>query len=52
MKLSIFNIGKVLTGDIAAPVAAGDTIVMSDGKILSIGTGGNLRIGVAMSPTA
>ncbi len=41
MKLSIFNIGKVLTGDIAAPIAAGDTIVMSDGKILSIGTGGN-----------
>ena len=41
VKLSIFNIGKVLAGDIAAPVAAGDTIVMSDGKIVSVGTGGN-----------
>jgi enamidase len=39
MKVAIFNIGKVLSGDIAAPVAAGDTVVMADGKIVSIGTG-------------
>ena len=41
MKLAIFNIGKILSGDIASPVATGDTIVIDDGKILSIGTGGN-----------
>src|ERR1700688_3931565 len=41
MKLAIFNIGKILSGDIAAPAAAGDTILIADGKIVSIGTGGN-----------
>ena len=30
MKVAIFNIGKILTGDLAAPVAPGDTIVMGD----------------------
>lgn len=40
MKVAIFNVAKVLTGDIAAPVAPGDTIVTDGGKIVSIGTGG------------
>ncbi len=39
MKVAIFNIAKILSGDIAAPVAAGDTIVADDGKIISIGSG-------------
>ena len=41
MKVAIFNIAKILSGDIAAPVASGDTIVIADGKIVSIGTGGD-----------
>jgi enamidase len=39
MKVAIFNIGKILSGDIASPIAAGDTIVTDGGKIISIGTG-------------
>ena len=39
MKTAIFNIAKILSGDIASPVAAGDTIVIEEGKIASIGTG-------------
>lgn len=39
MKVAIFNIAKILSGNITSPIAAGDTIVMDDGKILSIGTG-------------
>ncbi len=38
MKVSIFNIGKILSGDIASPVIAGDTIVMDGGKITSVGS--------------
>ena len=41
MKVAISNIAKILSGDIVSPVAAGDTIVMDDGKIVSIGTGGD-----------
>src|SRR5580692_10244144 len=41
MKVAIFNIAKILSGDIAAPVASGDAIVIDDGKIVSVGTGGN-----------
>jgi enamidase len=41
MKVAICNIGKILSGDIAAPVAAGDTIILDDGKIVSVGTGGD-----------
>jgi enamidase len=40
MKVAVCNIGTILSGDIAAPVAAGDTVIMADGKIVSIGTGG------------
>jgi enamidase len=38
MKIAIFNIAKILSGDIASPIAAGDTIVTDDGKIVSIGS--------------
>ena len=41
MKVAICNIAKILSGDIAAPVAAGDTIILDDGKIVSVGTGGD-----------
>jgi enamidase len=37
MRVEIVNIGKILSGDIAAPVAAGNSIVMADGKIESVG---------------
>jgi len=42
MKVAVINIGKILSGDIAAPVAAGDTVVMDDGKIVSVGSGGDV----------
>ena len=38
MKVAICNIGKILSGDIAAPIAAGDTIILDDGKIVARGT--------------
>jgi enamidase len=41
MKLAVFNIAKILSGDIAAPVADGNAILMEDGKITAIGTGGD-----------
>ena len=28
MKVAIFNLGKILTGDLAAPTAVGDTIIL------------------------
>jgi enamidase len=42
MKLAIFNIGKILSGDLAAPVATGDTIVVDDGKIVAVDSGSNV----------
>src|ERR1700693_1235067 len=41
MKVPICNIAKILSGDIAAPIVAGDTIILDDGKIVSVGTSGN-----------
>jgi enamidase len=41
MKVAVFNIAKILSGAIGAPVASGDTIVMQDGKIISVGSGGD-----------
>ena len=35
--LVIRNIGTIVTGDIAAPLAAGDTIVVRDGVIAFVG---------------
>ncbi|HZP75632.1 MAG TPA: amidohydrolase family protein [Pseudolabrys sp.] len=43
MKVAVFNIGKILSGDLAAPVAAGDTVIMADGRIVSIGSGGDTK---------
>jgi enamidase len=40
MKLAIFNIGTILTGDIEAPVIAGDSIVVEGSRIASVGTSG------------
>ncbi len=48
MKISIFNIGKILSGDIASPVIAGDTILMDDGKITSVGSGQAIDSDVAI----
>jgi enamidase len=39
MKVAVVNLGKILSGDIAAPVAKGDSIVCEAGKIVSVGTG-------------
>src|SRR5579875_2442975 len=41
MKVAVFNIGTILSGNIASPVTAGTAIVMEDGKIASVGTGGD-----------
>jgi enamidase len=40
MRVAVFNIGTILTGDLAAPVTDGDAIVMEDGRIVAVGTGG------------
>lgn len=37
MKTAIVNIGSILTGDLAAPFLEGDTILMADGVIRSVG---------------
>jgi len=42
MKVAVANIGRILSGNLAAPVVSGDTIVMSDGKIVSAGSGGDV----------
>jgi enamidase len=42
MKVAVVNLGKILSGDLAAPVVAGDTIVMADGKIETVGSGGDV----------
>ena len=42
MKLAICNIAKILSGDIAAPVTAGDTIIVDDGKVVAVGSGGDV----------
>jgi enamidase len=44
MKVAVFNIGKILTGDLAVPVVPGDAVIMADGKLVSVGTGGNIDI--------
>jgi enamidase len=43
MKVAVCNIARILSGDIAAPVAGGDTIVMIDGKIAEVGSGSDTR---------
>ncbi len=38
MKTAIVNIGIIITGDWRSPIVSGDTIIMDDGKIESVGT--------------
>jgi enamidase len=38
MKTAIVNLGVIVTGDWRAPFAAGDSIVMDEGKIVLVGT--------------
>jgi enamidase len=38
MRVALVNIGRIVTGDILNPTAAGDTIVIADGVIASVGT--------------
>ncbi|KIZ42571.1 MULTISPECIES: amidohydrolase family protein [Rhodopseudomonas] len=38
MKTAIVNIGTIVTGDLKAPFAAGDAILMQDGRISAVGT--------------
>ncbi len=38
MKTAIVNIGRIMTGDWRAPVAAGDAILTAQGKIVAVGT--------------
>jgi enamidase len=38
MRTAIVNIGTIVSGDWQAPIARGDTIVMADGRIESVGT--------------
>ena len=40
MKIAIVNLGCIVSGDWRHPFAAGDAIVMQDGKITSVGTAG------------
>jgi enamidase len=40
MRTAIVNIGTIVSGDWKAPLLPGDTIVMADGKIESVGTAG------------
>jgi enamidase len=39
MNVLLHNIGAIISGDISAPVASGDTIVVRDGLIESVGAG-------------
>jgi enamidase len=40
MRTAIVNIGTIVSGDWKSPMASGDTIVMADGRIESVGTAG------------
>jgi len=41
--LVVRGIGTIVTGDVASPIADGDTIVVRDGVIASVGEGGNVE---------
>ena len=44
MKTAIVNLGVILTGDWREPFAAGDSIVMDEGKIIHVGTASATQI--------
>ncbi len=39
MKLAIVNLGTIVSGDWRSPFVAGDSILVEDGRISSVGTG-------------
>ena len=43
MKTAIVNLGAIVTGDWRDPYAKGDSILMAEGKIVSVGTSGDLK---------
>jgi enamidase len=44
MKVAITNIGRIVSGDWQAPMAKGDSIVMHDGTIASVGTASSAAV--------
>ncbi|MFG1360087.1 amidohydrolase family protein [Xanthobacter pseudotagetidis] len=38
MRTAIVNLGRIVTGDLSAPVTSGDGILMADGRIEAVGT--------------
>ncbi|MDB5513007.1 MAG: amidohydrolase [Enterovirga sp.] len=38
MRVALVNLGRIVTGDLAEPMAAGDTIVLAGGTVESVGT--------------
>lgn len=47
MQVAIVNIGRIVTGDLQAPFAEGDSMLLQDGRITAIGTVANDRIAAA-----
>jgi enamidase len=44
MKVAIVNLGRIVSGDWQAPMAKGDSIVMHDDKIASVGTASSAAV--------
>jgi enamidase len=44
MKTAIVNLGSIVSGDLDAPVVAGDSIILSDGLIVSVGTASSAAV--------
>jgi enamidase len=44
MKVAIVNLGRIVSGDWQAPMAKGDSIVMHEGKIASVGTASSAAV--------
>ncbi|MEP9348519.1 amidohydrolase family protein [Xanthobacter sp. KR7-225] len=38
MRTAIVNLGRIVSGDLSAPLIAGDAILMADGRIAAVGT--------------
>src|SRR5579885_2162468 len=47
MKVAVVNIGEIVSGDWRAPFVRGDTILVEDGRITSIGTAGAAAVEAA-----
>jgi enamidase len=46
MKTAIVNLGKIITGDWRDPITQGDTIIMDEGVILSVGTASTVDVSI------